>query len=236
MRVHYINIEQPDKEQKTSRATIAGKPILSVGQEWPLCRLCKAQMILFFQLDLLKAFELPLRSESHLLVFMCPVHNDVPTEMIDNERSLPAEYWQKSFGHYTLILNDPRDKEKTWPAEKMIAERTLSFERAEEQIAWDGRVECGSPGFKIGGVPSWTDELVHPICACGGEMVFVCQLPRDFGFPKKPRAPVQPAAVADDQYHLFLGRATCVFACKDQCSPYALYAVSQSRDELAESA
>lgn len=194
-------------------------------------------MIFFFQFDLPKAFELPLRSGSHLLVFMCPVHNDLPAVEVDNaEQTLPDQYWQKTFGHYALMLNDPRLEEAFCPVDKIIAERALRFERAEEEIDWDGRIERGSAGFKVGGVPRFIDENHIPACACGGEMIFVCQLPAKYGFAKKPRAPVQPQAVSPDEYNLFLGRATCIFACKNQCSPYALYAVSQSADELAETA
>jgi hypothetical protein len=237
MRVHYINVEQPDKAEKQPRATIGGSPILTADQEWPHCRLCKSPMVFYFQLDLLKAFELPLRSRSHMLVFMCPVHNDLPTEMVDNtDKHLPDQYWQKTFGHYAFILNGPKSDEKCCPREKVIVEKALSFVSEEEDVAWDGRIEHGTPGFKIGGVPRFRGEQANLECCCGGEMIFVCQVPAKFGFAKQSKAPVQPAAVATDEYNLFLGKETSIFACKNQCSPYALYAVTQSQDELAESA
>jgi hypothetical protein len=194
-------------------------------------------MVFYFQLDFLKAFELPLRSNSHMLVFMCPLHNDMPTEMIDNtDGRLPDQYWQKTFGHYALILNQPNSQEKSCPKEQMIVEKSLSFESEEEDVAWDGHNEHGTPGFKIGGVPSWRGEQIDLECCCRGEMIFVCQVPAKFGFEKTSKAPTQPAAVATNQYTLFLGKDTSIFACKNQCSPFSLYAVTDSHDELPESA
>jgi hypothetical protein len=239
MRVHYIKVEQADKGQKAPRATLGGAPLVPAGEKWPECRLCKAPMIFFFQFDLPKTFDLPLKSGSHLLVFMCPVHNDVPTQLVEsNEEQLPEEYWTKSFGHYWLMLHKPSKDERPMAVDKHIAARALQFDQSEEQIDWDGRMERGSTGFKVGGVPEWTGDMQYTRCACGAEMVFVCQVPPNFGFPKRKSAPVQPASITDENYNLFLGRPTFIFACKEQCTPYSLYAVTQDHlgDGLAESA
>jgi hypothetical protein len=239
MRVHYIKVESAEHAGKTPRATIGGQPILPDDQPWPTCRLCKAEMIFFFQFDLQKNFDLPLKSLSHLLVFMCPIHNDIPTQLVEgNEQQLPEEYWRKSFGHYALLLNKPGAKETARQTDEHIAKRVVTFSEAEEDVDWDGHMERGTAGFKVGGVPHWHYEAEYTRCACGAEMIFLCQLPAGFSFPTRKSAPEQPDTAASKAYQLFLGRPTYIFACKVQCTAYSLYAVTQdtAADRLAEPA
>src|SRR5262249_13960739 len=104
-------------------------------------------------------------------------------------------------------------------------------------IDWDGQVERGSRGFKVGGVPVMGLSSAPMRCACAAEMIFLCQLPESYGFDRRKAAPVQPDAVASERYNLFLGHSTYIFACKEQCTASSLYAVSQETAEsLAESA
>ncbi|HEY9792596.1 MAG TPA: hypothetical protein V6D22_19500 [Candidatus Obscuribacterales bacterium] len=196
-------------------------------------------MIFFFQFDLLKRFDLPLKANSHLLVFMCPVHNDVPTQLLEpSEHELPENYWEKTSGHYCLCLYKPTSKEKRQPADSHIAEKIFDFSESEEIIDWDGRVERGSTGFKVGGVP--TNGLSpRPLeCACGAEMIFLCQVPEAYGFDRRKNAPVQtPDAVPGGQYNLFLGHPTYIYACKEQCTRHSVYALSEEPAEaVADSA
>jgi hypothetical protein len=195
-------------------------------------------MIFFFQFDLLKRFDLPLKSHSHLLVFMCPVHNDVPTQLLDSgEHELPENYWDKTFGHYALLLHKPTSKEKKHEADSHIAARILDFSEAEEIIDWDGHVERGSAGFKVGGVPTNGLSPTPTRCACSAEMIFLCQLPGGYGFDRRKSAPVQPDAVAGERYSLFLGHSIYIYACKEQCTPFSLYAFSEEpMESFAESA
>jgi hypothetical protein len=191
-------------------------------------------MIFFMQLDLQRNFDLPLKRDSHLLLFMCPTHNDVPTQLSGNNDTdlLPERYWEKTFGHYYMILNKPPKEERKLPSDGIIATQRLSFERAEEDIDWDGVMERGSDGFKVGGVPKWLHAPEQFRCACGSDMVFVLQLPANFGFPKTKKAPVQPDAVTPDKYCIFLGYPSFIFACKDQCTPYAVHAISQDPSDI----
>lgn len=230
MRVHYIKIEKPLKPEQESRASIGGKPVLAAGQKWPQCRLCKEHMIHFFQFDLNKEFDLPLKSKSHLLVFMCPVHNDIPLQLLEEEDvRLPENYWQKDYGHYSLLLNRPGD-ETTLDCDSHVKPHALSFREEEEKIAWDGKFARGSTGFKVGGIANWElDPSLHR-CSCGAEMIFVCQIPAGLEFKRYDAAPVQPDTIERSSYNLFLGKSTYIFACKEQCTPHSLYAVSQDKD------
>lgn len=201
---------------------------MASDQSWPHCSICKKKMLFFFQLDIDKESDLPLKPGSHLLVFMCPAHNDMPSRLLEpGERTLPAQYWQRDFGHYKLILNKSPKNEAKLEAEETLKPLAVRYISHEEDMEWDGIIERGTRGFKLGGVPSWEGEPVAPICSCGAEMVFACQVPPKFVFPKVAGSPGQPDPISPDGYGLFMGRSTYIFACKDQCTPYSVYAVTQ---------
>ena len=229
MRVHYIKVEELPKDKALGRSTVGGAPILAANQPWPQCRLCKEQMILFFQFDLKEGFDLPLKTGSHLLVFMCPVHNDEPTDISGElDRKLPDDYWQKDYGHYAVILNRPLKDEQTLAPEERIVPRVIKFGKTlEEEIRWDGRVEVGTEGFKIGGVPAWLETPVSYDCFCGAEMILLCQVPEGFEFPRAKSAPIQKETPSRDSYLLMSGKQLYILTCKDQCSPRSLYVVAQ---------
>lgn len=231
MRVHYIKLEtKPPKAE--SRVTVGGRPIVAGDQSWPFCKLCKQRMIFFFQLDIDKESDLPLKPGSHLLVFMCPVHNDMPSSLLEpGERDLPKDYWSRDFGHYQIILNKSPRNETRLEEEGLLKPVGVKYISHEEDIEWDGFMERGTLGFKLGGVPYWEGGSEAPVCSCGAEMVFTCQVPPRFLFPKRDAAPIQPDAIKDDGYALFTGRAVYIFACKDQCTPYSVYAVTQDPNE-----
>lgn len=238
MRVHYIKPEPKEPLSPTARATLAGAPILDKGQKWPECRLCKAQMIFFFQLDIEKKSDLPLKSGSHLLVFMCPTHNDSPADLLEpGETDLPENYWDRGYGHYKLILNKSPKNEVKLTQDKLLSPVAVKFTSNDEEIDWDGKTERGTAGFKLGGVPNWEQEAQAPRCSCSSDMVFFCQVPARFPFPKRKNTPVQPDAVSPDTYSLFNGKSVYLFACTDQCTPYSVYAITQDiTDDQAQSA
>lgn len=231
MRVHYIKPE-PHPPNADSRISIGGAPILTEGQEWPHCKLCKAPMIFFFQLDIEKGSDLPLKPGSHLAVFMCPVHNDAPSKLVDaGDQRLPDRYWDKDFGHYRIILNKTPKNEVKLPAEKHLIPMAITMLAEEEQVEWDGQTERGSDGFKLGGVPWWFGKAEHPVCSCRADMVFLCQIPVRYRFKKSKNAPVQPDPVSADSYVLFSGKQIFLFACKDQCTSYSVYAIADETIE-----
>jgi len=139
MRVHYINVQQTKDGESAGRNSAGGCPVLLANQDWPKCIICKAQMVLFFQLDIWKEFDLPLKPGSHLLVFMCPIHNDSPSELImADEVKLPEAYWNKDFGHYKLILNKNPKSERSMECETHIKPGKMILRDEEEEVEWDG--------------------------------------------------------------------------------------------------
>jgi len=228
MRVHYIEVEPKQEQAAASRITVGGSPIVSLGQDWPECGLCKAPMVFFFQLDIDKSSDLQLKPGSHLLVFMCPIHNDIPSRLMEyGDRTLPEKDWDWDFGHYALILNKPSKTEVKLDQANPLQLISFKYRELEEVIDWDGRTERGSAGFKLGGVPLWEGEAEFPTCCCGAEMVFVCQVPPGFGFPKLKGAAEQAECLMPGNYYLFMGLSVYLFACKDQCTPRSLYPVAQ---------
>ena len=239
MRVHYIKVEEWPADKPLGRSTIGGAPVLAPDQAWPKCRLCKERMILFFQFDLKEQFDLPLKTGSHLLVFMCPVHNDEPTDISGElDRKLPDDYWQKDYGHFAVILNRPLKEERVLEQEPCIVPKAIKFGKTqEEDIRWDGRVEVGTEGFKIGGVPAWLETPVSYDCFCGAEMILLCQVPERFAFPRGKAGPIQKETISKDVYLLMSGKQLFIMTCKDQCTPRSLYVVAQqSAQEGEESA
>lgn len=59
-------------------------------------------------------------------------------------------------------------------------------------------------------------------------MRFVCQVPQDWRFPKRTGAPAQPDSFSAEDYCLFLGNETYLFACEAQFDPRAVHAVAQN--------
>lgn len=235
MRVHYINVQQTKDGESAGRNSAGGCPILLENQDWPKCIICKAQMVLFFQIDIWKEFDLPFKPGSHLLVFMCPIHNDSPSELImADEIKLPNEYWNKDFGHYKLILNKNPKSERTLASETHIKPGKMILRDEEEEVEWDGAHERGTHGFKVGGVPAWEITPRTHRCCCGAEMIFVAQVPQFFKFPRTAEAPLQPDGREKNAYNLFLGKHTYIFACKEQCTPLSLYAVAQTTEQTVE--
>jgi hypothetical protein len=235
MRVHYINVQQVKDGPSAGRNSAGGCPVLNGKQKWPHCGLCKAKMILFLQVDIEKKHDLALKPGSHLLVFMCPIHNDAPLELIPPEEAkLPDHYWTKDFGHYKLLLNKNREDEHVMDCEEFLKPGKLTFKENEEQIDWDGKVERGTPGFKLGGVPAWVLPPEIHICSCGAEMIFILQLPQFYNFVKQDKVAQQPDTHDPAHYNIFTGKHSFIFACKEQCTPESLYVVSQEIESTAD--
>lgn len=182
-------------------------------------------MVLFFQLDIRSEFAIPFRDGSHLLVFMCPTHNDPPgLPAIYNDSPLPESYWDADEGHYALFLFPPDELESAGRLDEHIASMSLSFEPAQEEIQNFGEFDAGTYDFKIGGVPGWMNYRIDKRCTCGGKMSFLCQTPDGFGFQKTPAAAEQPNSFSATDYCLFLGNQVFILGCDRQCDPRALIA------------
>ena len=183
-------------------------------------------MALFLQLDVQEAFGLPFRTGSHLLAFMCPHHNEIPSVPADYESgALPEYFWDQDEGHYGLRLYSPEQELTPQAKDEYIAARRLAFAAADESVEEYAGIAAGSNAFKVGGQPGWINYAVDKQCPCGGRMAFVCQIPDSYGVPKTPNAPSQPDSFSDSEYCLFLGNQVVILACERQCDCRALIAV-----------
>ena len=222
--MHVITVGDAEADA-SCRDTVGGSPFLPPGTSVPRCRICNARMVLFFQFDLRPEFELPFQDRSHLLVFMCPTHNEPPgLPSIYNNSPLPDSYWEADTGHYELLLFPPGELICDGRLDEHIASYSLSFERAHEDVEDFGEFEVGSHDFKIGGVPGWMNYRIDKRCTCGGEMSFICQSPDGFGFKQTPTAPEQPDSFSSTEYCLFLGNQVYILGCNRQCDPRAVIA------------
>ena len=205
---------------KTSdRDGIGGAPILRKGQDWPVCH-CGERMVLFFQLDLKREYALPFAAGSHLLAFMCWKHNEANFPPPPGTKKLPEGYGGT---FWKFFLNKP-GPEAAGPEEPHLKPAYFEITNAEEVVADD----CGLQGFKIGGVPSWAQDPENYRCSCGADMAFVCQVPTNFRFLCREGQPEQPGWYSSDDWSIFLGNETYVFACTAQCRPDAVWPINQN--------
>jgi hypothetical protein len=156
-------------------------------------------------------------------------------------------------GFYHMMLFPPGQVEQIHSCEPHLECRRLEFQKTVEVIdsdfydddyegmrdpvpvpgantRWPGVCKVvdswhrGIDGFKVGGQPCWSNRAEVHTCCCGSPMDFICQVPSDYKFPARVGAPEQPGGCWLDGYVLFLGNNNYIFACRKQCSPYAVYA------------
>ena len=228
--------------------SVGGSAILPSDIPYPTCD-CGQRMVLFLQFGIQPEFGLPFRSGSQFALFMCPLHNDVPEMFPDGQ--LPATYWEQrvmmggGLKFFDLFLPRPENQIKIHPPDPWLQPQTLNYLQKFEQPDRDGfelvmhpkypafsfsvgEAVGGWQGMKIGGQPSWAQAPQVHRCSCGAEMVFLCQIPENFPFPKLPTAPKQRDSFSSEDYCLFLGNEVYVFACEAQCHPRALHVVVQN--------
>ena len=233
MKAYKINSTEVNDLEAVKRDSLGGYPILAEDQEWPTCKICQAQMVLFLQFDIRAEFELPFHPNSHLSIFMCPEHNDIP-DLGDGSGKLAERYWAENEGHYCLILNPPNIKERVFDTrEPHLNYCSLDMEEIEEEIEGTGMshgkpYDIGTQGFKIGGIPSWAQDPANNTCSCGAVMQFIGQIPENFGFVKTPEAKSQPNSISNNEYGLFLGNEVYIFGCTKQCNPFAVWVEVQN--------
>lgn len=230
---HAMEIGETSVDE-AGRNTIGGRPILADDQRAE-CALCGEACVLFFQLDIEERFELPFEAGSHLVVTMCPEHNEAllhpsswePSNVIE----LPPRFWESpQYAHTFMALNPPGTRESPGPEDPYIEPRELRFTPFRDEVEDYGESgrKRGTDGFKIGGAPAWYQQAQKFVCSCGAPMKFVCQVPANTdAFERKPEAPEQPHTYSSGHYCLFLGNGTYVFACRDQCDPRSVWAVNQ---------
>jgi hypothetical protein len=169
-------------------------------------------MVFFFQVDIpdgVRNF-----GGDHLLVFQCPTHDDVAV----GPSQLPERFWDEDPFWRILIR---RSGTPAPDADPYVEGHRLVLRPDTEVVDEYGR---GSPGFKLGGFPSWAQNPEHYRCACGTDLAFVVQVPENFGFDMWP----MKAPQSDDQVQLFLGNEVYILACPAHCHPGAAWPVLQN--------
>lgn len=198
------------------RDTVGGRPVLPPDQPWPDCT-CGERMVFFFQIDV--PAEIPGFGGEHLSVFQCPVHNDAAF----GPSRLPERYWETPVGGNTTafwrILRHRGEDVAAAAADAFLEPRRLVLRDAGPDDEWE---------FRVGGEPAWAQGEESFTCACGAGMVFLVQIPENFGFPKLPGAPRQPDTFDSNAYGLFLGNMVYLLACPDRCDTAAAWPVNQN--------
>ncbi|WP_202485527.1 hypothetical protein [Streptomyces sp. SID4985] len=208
-----------------ARNSVGGWPFLDEGQEWPEC-FCGERMALFFQLDIPLGLE-PFGGD-HLLVFHCRAHNDASDPQLADGRLVPrywdapqppfpAPFWRVLLQrHATLPTAEPEPSLRALP----LTLRPFADDP-------DAR-GLGAQEFKVGGTPSWAQYPEFYRCACGADLVYLCQVPEGMEFAVHPGLPEQPYSVGADTYGLFLGNENYLLACPAHCDPAAVWPVNQN--------
>lgn len=215
-RIHLLE-RSAEPAVRGDRNTIGGWPLLAGGEAWPVC-FCGTPMVFFFQA------EVPAFGGDQLLVFQCPTHD----ESTWGPHPLPQRYWdvvtEPYEGPFWRILLQPAGTPTPDP-DPYVEPSRLVLRPAEEEIRPGDR---GLHGFKLGGVPSWAQDPEWQRCACGTDMVLLCQVPENFGFDMWPMRDRDSHGTSDDQAQLFLGNEIYILACPARCHPRATWPVAQN--------
>jgi hypothetical protein len=193
------------------RNTVGGWPILEPRQPWPVCG-CGTRMVHFFQIDM------PVPGGEHLLAFQCPEHNEACFG--PGQRQLPHRFWDtppppNELAHWRFLRQ--RSGVPADSPDPYLQPRRLVLRQASDR--W---------GFRVGGAPAWIQGPERYRCACGSALVFLAQLPENFGFPKRAEAAEQPDSFSGDEYCMFLGNAVYLLGCPARCDPAAVWPVNQN--------
>ncbi|MFQ6198651.1 hypothetical protein [Streptomyces sp. NPDC000405] len=207
-----------------ARNSVGGWPYLDQAQEWPEC-FCGERMALFFQFDIPGDLE-PFGGD-HLLVFHCRAHNDASDPHLADGRLVP-EYWDAPQPPYPApfwhVLIQSRAALPAPEAEPSLCALPLALRPFLDTPDEEG---IGAQAFKVGGTPSWAQGPECYRCACGADLVYVCQVPEGMDFAVYPGQPEQPYSVRADTYWLFLGNEVYLLACPARCDPAAVWPVNQ---------
>lgn len=211
---------------RPARNSVGGWPFFDEHQEWPEC-FCGERMALFFQLDIPADLE-PFGGD-HLLVFHCRTHNDASIPELTDDGRLMPRYWDAPLPPYPrpfwrVLLQRDATLPTTEP-EPSVRPLPLTLRPFTDALAERGR---GAQMFKVGGAPYWVQFPEHYRCACGTELVYVCQVPEYMEFAVRAGQPEQPYSVGTDTYNLFLGNEIYLLACPGHCDPAAVWPVNQN--------
>jgi|UniRef100_A0AAU3HQ44 hypothetical protein len=210
---------------RPTRNSVGGWPFLDDADGWPEC-FCGERMALFFQLDI--PVDIRHFGGDHLLVFHCRAHNDASGPELTDGRLVPR-YWDAPQPPYPRpfwrVLLQRHAALPTAAAEPSLRAVPLTLRPF---VDTPGPHGLGARSFKVGGTPSWAQDPEHYSCACGSDLVYLCQVPESMDFAVHPGLPEQPYSVGADTYNLFLGNEIYLLACPDHCDPAAVWPVNQN--------
>lgn len=209
---------------RPARNSVGGRPFLDQAQDWPEC-FCGERMALFFQFDI--PWDLEPFGGEHLLVFHCRAHNDASDPQLADGRLVP-KYWDAPQPPYPApfwrVLIQSRAALPDPETEPSLCALPLALRPFVDTPGEEG---VGAQTFKVGGTPSWAQDPEYYRCACGADLVYVCQVPDGMDFAVYPGQPEQPYSVRADTYWLFLGNEVYLLACPARCDPAAIWPVNQ---------
>ncbi|MEV0095475.1 hypothetical protein [Streptomyces sp. NPDC050738] len=221
---HTIDVGTEPLDRPT-RNSVGGWPFLDNSQEWPEC-FCGERMPLFFQLDIPLDLE-PFRGD-HLLVFHCRAHNDAAEPELAQGRLVPG-YWDAPQLPYPRpfwrVLLQRNAVLPTAEAEPSLCALPLTLRPF---VDTPDRRGLGAQAFKVGGTPSWAQDPESYTCACGADLVYLCQVPEGMEFAVRPGAQEQPYSTRAETYGMFLSNEIYLLACPAHCDPAAVWPVNQN--------
>ncbi|MFI9602151.1 hypothetical protein ACIHCX_20270 [Streptomyces sp. NPDC052043] len=210
---------------RPTRNSVGGWPFLNEDQEWPEC-FCGDRMALFFQFDIPPDLE-PFGGD-HLLVFHCRAHNDASDPQLTDGRLVPR-YWdapQPPYpGPFWSLLLQRHARLPVAESEPSLCALPLTLRPFVDHPNARG---LGAQTFKVGGMPSWAQYPEFYRCACGADLVYLCQVPEGMEFAVHPGQPEQPYSIGADTYGLFLSNEVYLLACPAHCDPAAVWPVNQN--------
>ncbi|UGT42648.1 DUF1963 domain-containing protein [Nocardia yamanashiensis] len=212
-----IHNSSSSRATRNTRSSIGGWPYLDPGQPWPECR-CGKQMALYFQIQL--PDYIPHFGGDQLLMFLCPDENDAG--FYPEAGQLPERYWDDAPGagrpFWRILLQ-----------RNAVHADTPDPHFEPSRLYWKIRrdIAPGEPaaGFIVGGTPQWVQDPEHYRCACGTDLVFLCQVPEDYQFRDYAIRGKHFRSVEDG---LFLGNQVYILACPARCDPAAAWPVCQN--------
>jgi hypothetical protein len=177
-------------------------------------------MVLFVQLDVPEGADVAVPAGTHVGLFMCPTHNDIPDFCGDGDR--PATFWENDTGCFALFVDPPDARLLLGREDPYLQGHELQFEQATEQVDAFDEVLTGEQVFKLGGEPARFNASHKVRCGCGLPMTYLLQIPENLGFAQQASAPEQPDSFSDSEYGLFLGNMVTVLVCSAPCHPRAI--------------
>ncbi len=207
---------------------VGGNPGIPVGDSWPRCNLCNAEMIAFIEVILPETDAGVFKQGSRLQIFACREHDDIAGtiyadytlfDRIARIEKLPPEYWRTTDGHYLVRLLPPSQAITSTRNESRLVQQFVTLNPAPTE---------SDLGLQLFGSPFWLQDPESHICSCGAPMELLIQIPEGQGFAMAKGAEEQPNSFSATQYCIFLGNQLFLFGCTKQCNPLALWPVLQN--------